>query len=128
LILAFSLYSEIPFGRFTEQSESARAGALLGRAGISFDEAEQFARLDPALQARGIVGLQRAQRRKEIWEDSESDPRLWPSINSCSRKSSVNEWKTLPKFAPTICPASGRDAVIRVRVNQSFFRRRILSA
>ena len=73
LILAFALYSEIPFGKIhmgnPKVQELARfVGPTPGSVSMKLSN---FARLDPALQARGIVGLQRgAKGEKEIWDDT----------------------------------------------------------
>jgi len=63
--------------------------------------------------------------------NSESAQRLWRlKASNYSRRNWESESRKSPKFGPTILPREGieREALIRVRVNQSFFRRRILSA
>jgi HNH endonuclease len=134
LILAFSLYSEIPFGKIhmgnPKVMELAR---LLDRTPGSVSmKLSNFARLDPALQARGIVGLQRgAKGEKEIWDEFKECPETlaFESQELLAEKlekplEQVAEIRTddLPP------PGRERQAVIRVRVNQSFFRKRVLSA
>jgi putative restriction endonuclease len=134
LILAFSLYSEIPFGKIHMSNPKVlELSRLLGRTPGSVSmKLSNFARLDPALQARGIVGLQRgAKGEKEIWDEFRERPEVlaFESQQLLAQKlgrpiEEVSEIRT------DDLPQQGleREAVIRVRVNQSFFRRRILSA
>lgn len=79
LVLAFSLYSEIPFGKIhMANPEVVDLARLLGRTPGSVSmKLSNFARLDPALQARGIVGLQRgAKGEKEIWDEFRQQPEI----------------------------------------------------
>src|SRR5256885_14804086 len=77
LIPAFSLYSEIPFGKIHMRNPKVlELASLLGRTPGSVSmKLSNFARLDPALQARGIVGLQRgAKGEKEVWDEFKEQP------------------------------------------------------
>lgn len=99
---------------------------LLGRtAGSVSMKLSNFARLDPALQARGIVGLQRgAKGEKEVWDEFREQP------EALAFESQLLLAKKLGKRVEDVAqirtddlPREGleREAVIRVRVNQSFF-------
>ena len=134
LILAFSLYSEIPFGKIHMRNPKVlELARLLGRTPGSVSmKLSNFARLDPALQARGIVGLQRgAKGEKEIWDEFRKHPEAlaFESLRLLAEKfgKSVED---VAQIRTDDLPRQGieREALIRVRVNQSFFRRRILSA
>jgi putative restriction endonuclease len=134
LILAFSLYSEIPFGKIHMSNPNVlELARLLGRTPGSVSmKLSNFARLDPALQARGIVGLQRgAKGEKEIWEEFRERPEAlaFESQQLLAEKLGKRV-EDVAEIRTDDLPREGveRDAVIRVRVNQSFFRRRILSA
>lgn len=106
---------------------------LLGRTPGSVSmKLSNFARLDPALQARGIVGLQRgAKGEKEIWDEFRKQPE---ALTFESQKLLANKLgkpvEDVAQIRTDDLPREGveREALIRVRVNQSFFRRRILSA
>jgi putative restriction endonuclease len=91
-----------------------------------------IARLDPVLQARGIRGMSHgAKGEAAIWAEFAHDPeslafeseRLHAQYLGKSLEEVAEiETQDLPKAGIE------RDAVVKVRVNQSFFRRRILSA
>jgi putative restriction endonuclease len=134
LILAFSLYAEIPFGKIHMGNPKVQELAkLLGRTPGSVSmKLSNFARLDPALQARGIVGLQRgAKGEKEIWDEFRRKPEALAFESQRLLAEKVGKRvEEVADIRTDDLPRKGleRDAVIRVRVNQSFFRRRILSA
>jgi putative restriction endonuclease len=133
-ILAFNLYNQIPFGTIhIHNPKIQRLAKLLGRSvgSVSYKLAN-FSRLDPALQARGIRGaIHGAKGEEEIWrefaEDGESlafeSQRLMAQLlgETVSEYAEV-ETRDLPKAGLE------REAIVRLRVNQSFFRRRVLSA
>jgi putative restriction endonuclease len=134
LVLAFALYSEIPFGKIHMGNPKIRELAqLLGRTPGSVSmKLSNFARLDPALQARGIAGLKRgAKGEKEIWDQFRERPEaLAFESQRLLAKRLGKPLEEVAEIRTDDLPREGieRDAVIRVRVNQSFFRRRILSA
>lgn len=134
LILAFSLYSEIPFGQIHMRNPKVlELAKLLGRTPGSVSmKLSNFARLDPALQARGIVGLQRgAKGEKDVWDEFREQPEaLVIQSQALLAKKLGKSLEEVAEIETDDLPPSGieREAVVRVRVNQSFFRRRILSA
>jgi len=134
LILAFGLYSEIPFGKIHMGNPKVlELARLLGRTPGSVSmKLSNFARLDPALQARGIVGLRRgAKGEKEIWDEFREHPEdlAFESQQLLAEKLGKRV-EDVAEIRTDDLPREGieREALIRVRVNQSFFRRRILSA
>jgi putative restriction endonuclease len=106
---------------------------LLGRSVGSVSlKLSNFARLDPALQARGIRGMTHGSKGEaEIWgEFAESAESL---AFESERLLAARLGKPLEEVAgldTLVLPAAGleREAIERVRVNQRFFRSRILSA
>src|SRR2546423_13325831 len=76
-ILAFNLYSQIPFGTIHVRNPKIKALArLLGRSigSVSYKLAN-FARLDPSLQRRGIRGLPHgAKGEEEVWNEFAQQP------------------------------------------------------
>lgn len=134
LIVAFSLYSETPFGKIHMGNPNIRELArLLGRTPGSVSmKLSNFARLDPALQARGIVGLQRgAKGEKEIWDEFRERPEALAFESQQLLASKLGKRvEEVADIRTDDLPREGieREALVRVRVNQSFFRRRILSA
>jgi putative restriction endonuclease len=134
LILAFSLYSEIPFGKIHMGNPKVlELAKLLGRTPGSVSmKLSNFARLDPALQAREIAGLTRgAKGEKEIWDEFREQPETlaFESQQLLAQKLG-KPVEDVAQIRTYDLPREGieREALVRIRVNQNFFRRRILSA
>ena len=133
-ILAFKLYNEIPFGQIDEDTPTIQALAkLINRsAGAVSYKLANMARLDPVLQARGIKGMPHgAKGEAAIWAEFadhpeslalESERLLAERLGKPLEEVAEIETDDLPKAGVE------RDAVVKIRVNQNFFRRRILSA
>jgi len=134
LILAVNLYCKLPFGKLHMLNPDVKSLAkLIGRTpGSMAFKLVNFASLDPSLAARGIKGAANA---------SKLDAAIWNEF--------FNNWNTLPfesekllaKFENTTVerlnkipeidlPREGksREQVVKVRVNQSFFRSSILAS
>src|SRR5258706_15671392 len=76
-ILAFNLYSQIPFGTIhTRNPKIQELAQLLGRSvGSVSRKLANFARLDPFLQRRGIRGLEHgAKGEEEVWNEFAKNP------------------------------------------------------
>jgi putative restriction endonuclease len=91
-----------------------------------------FARLDPSLQERGIRGLEHgAKGEEEVWREFSDHPE---TLAFESERLLANRLgKPVEEVAGIDVkdlPVEGieREAIVRVRVNQNFFRRRIISA
>jgi putative restriction endonuclease len=133
-ILAFNLYCKIPFGSIhMHNPRVVEMARLLGRrVGAVSLKLSNFARLDPALQARGIRGMQHgAKGEEEIWREFSDQPEALAFESE--RLLAERLGRPLEEVADVDTgdlPAAGieREATVRVRVNQSFFRSRILSA
>ena len=133
-ILAFNLYCQIPFGTIHMRNPKLRQLAkLIGRTvgSVSWKLAN-FARLDPALHARGIRGAEHgAGGEAQVWAEFSKDPE---ALAYESQKLMAERLHTpLVDYAEVETndlPATGtdREAMVRLRVKQSFFRRRVLSA
>lgn len=133
-ILAFNLYCQIPFGRIhMGNSRVIELARLLGRSvgSVSY-KLSNFARLDPTLQARGIQGMRHgAKGEEEVWGEFadhpealayESERLLAGRLGKPIEEVAGIDTKDLPAFGVE------REAIVRARVNQSFFRRRVVSA
>jgi putative restriction endonuclease len=131
LIVAFNLYCKIPFGKIHIRNpliiELAKA---IGRtpSAVSWKLAN-FARLDPALQKRNIAGAAHgALAEVEVWEEFNDDweglafesERLLEKITGRGLEP-IEETTQLPE-------GRTREALIRARVNQGFFRAAVLAA
>lgn len=134
LILAINLYCKLPFGKLhSNNPEVIKLANLIGRTpGSVAYKLVNFASLDPSLKTRGIKGA---------YNVSNLDKKIWQEF--------VNNWDMLPfesekllaKFENTTIerlndiseeelPKEGRvkEQIVRVRVNQSFFRRMIMAS
>ncbi len=131
LIVAFNLYCKIPFGRIHIRNPAViELANAIGRtpSAVSWKLAN-FARLDPALQKRNVVGAQHgAQAEVGVWNEFSNDwerltfesERLLNQITGRVAKS-VEEAREFPE-------GRSREALIRTRVNQGFFRSAVLAA
>lgn len=131
LIVAFNLYCKIPFGKIHIRNpliiELAKA---IGRtpSAVSWKLAN-FARLDPALQRRNIAGAAHgAQAEVGVWNEFNDN---WERLafeserllqNITRRRGEVTEKaKQFPE-------GRTREAIVRTRINQGFFRAAVLAA
>jgi len=131
LIVAFNLYCKIPFGRIHIRNpliiELAKA---IGRtpSAVSWKLAN-FARLDPALQKRNIAGASHGARAEvEIWNEFSND---WEGLAFESERLLDRMAGGAPRFteeAKEFPEGKSREALIRTRVNQGFFRAAVLAA
>ena len=133
-IIAFNLYCQIPFGRIhMGNPRIIDLARLIGRSvgSVSY-KLSNFARLDPTLQARGIQGSPHgAKGEEEVWDEFADHPEAL--AYESERLLAERLGKSIEEVADIDTkdlPAVGieREATVRVRVNQSFFRRRIISA
>lgn len=133
-IVAFNLYSQIPFGSIHVHNPKIQELAqLLGRSVGSVSlKLANFARLDPSLQQRGIKGLPHgAKGEEEVWKEFAQRPE--DLVFESERLLAKREGKPIEELAEIQTedlppPGRERDAIVKVRVNQSFFRKRVLSA
>lgn len=133
-ILAFNLYNQTPFGKIHVSNPRIQSLArLIGRSvgSVSYKLAN-FARLDPSLKARGIKGLGNgAKGEADVWSEFERDPESFAFESQ--RLMAKYTGASLLEYAEVKTddlPPVGmeRDAIVKQRVNQDFFRRRVLSA
>ena len=134
LIVTFNLYCKIPFGRIGNRtSEVVELANLIGRSpsAVSWKLAN-FARLDPSLKKRGISGATHGSKSdKEIWHEFNEN---WEDLTFESEQILASfQGKTTEEIAKINIhdlPKDGkeREALVRVRVNQSFFRSSILAS
>lgn len=133
-ILAFNLYCKIPFTKISANYAPVKELALLiGRTNGSVAmKLANFARLDPALKARNISGLTQGAKGEEVvWAEFNSD---WDKLAWESEKILANykgkKFESLSELNDEEIEIEGleREAIIKARVNQSFFRKTILAA
>ncbi|MFD3001054.1 HNH endonuclease [Pontibacter toksunensis] len=134
LILAINLYCKIPFGKVHKSNtEVIHLAQLIGRSPSSVAyKLVNFASLDPSLKERGIKGAQNTSKLdKEIWNEFYNN---WDELPFESEKLRANfEHSTVEainNIEEADLPKEGkiREQLVKVRVNQSFFRSTILAA
>lgn len=132
LILAINLYCKLPFGKLHKGNPAIiRLSGLINRTPSSVAyKLVNFASLDPSLQARGIRGaVNTSKLDKEIWDEFYLN---WEAAAFESEKLLANfENKNLEETEQEfqlVGEGKERESTIRVRVNQSFFRKTILAS
>ena len=134
LIIAFNLYCKLPFGQIDQGNPVVIALAnLVDRtpAALAWKLAN-FARLDPALRARGIKGASHGSKGEvDVWEEFNNN---WDSLAFESERLLANlthqSVEKLNGLNEDELPKEGveRERLVRVRVNQRFFRSTILTS
>lgn len=134
LILAINVYCKLPFGQLHKGNpEIIYLSQLIKRTPSAVAwKLNNFASLDPSLQKRGIKGAaHRSKMDEEIWNEFYND---WENLSYESeiikakyRKMPIEISSGIDK---TNLPKIGneREAVIKIRINQDFFRKTILSS
>jgi putative restriction endonuclease len=133
-LLAFDLYCRIPFGAIHMRNPKVIALAkLIGRkVGAVSRKLANFARLDPAITLTGRVGLSHGSAgEEEIWEEFAANPEAL--VYESARIRAEREGKKVEEVAEIDeieLPKEGleRERLVRVRVNQRFFRDAVLAA
>jgi len=132
-IIALNLYCKIPFNRVSStHPDIIRIAKIIGRSPNSVKmKIGNFGSFDPELKKRGIVGLANASKLdKEVWDEFnlnwdklafESELLIANLLNQPIETSANIDLNELPIGLE-------RDAVIKQRVNQNFFRSTILSS
>lgn len=134
LILAFNLYCKIPVGRIhTRNPQIIALAKILKRTPSAVSlKLSNFASLDPALKARHVGGMTHGSKLDaEVWNEFTGDwdrlafesERLLARMTDRSLQDVANiDYADLPK------EGKERRAVVKLRVNQSFFRQTVLAA
>lgn len=133
LIIVFNLYCKIPFSKTVKTyPEVIKTANLIGRSSsaVAF-KLGNFGSFDEELKKRGISGLPNTSKLdKEIWEEFNSD---WEEL-SFQSELLIAELEHKPVEESAEIDLSNlpigieRERIVKVRVNQSFFRSAILSS
>jgi putative restriction endonuclease len=119
LLIAFSLYCRLPFGRYHRgNSQVKRVAEAIGRTPSAVAmRLSNFASLDPMHQSRGVKGLgSTGPALKAFWSDVTKD---WTRTAVDSELA----WDRMIGHSPT--EAEGR---VKIRLVQGFFRRTVLAS
>ena len=135
LILAINLYYKIPFGQMHSRNpEVIKVAAILGRTpGSIAYKLVNFASLDPSLQARGVKGASNASNLdKTIWLEFYNclDALVYESekLLAMAKNVSIEQLNNVSIDDDFFAEGKTRETLLKVRVNQSFFRKSILAA
>ncbi|MBI1811627.1 MAG: hypothetical protein HY035_06690 [Nitrospirae bacterium] len=132
-IVVFNLYCKIPFNRVSSaHPDIVRIAKIIGRSANSVKmKIGNFGSFDPELKKRGIVGLENT---------SKLDENIWNEFNNNWEKLAYESELLIAKFskktieetahieATDLPKGKVREAIIKARVNQYFFRSAILSS
>ncbi len=132
LILAINLYCKLQFGKLHKGNhEIIKLSQLINRTPSSIAyKLVNFASLDHSLQARGIKGASNSSKLdKEIWNEFYLN---WEDAAFESERLLASfKNKNLPideSEMPVNIEGKERETTVKVRVNQSFFRKTILAS
>lgn len=133
-IIAFNVYCQIPFGQIGMRNPKVKELArLVNRTvGAASNKLANFARLDPVHQERGVKGLSHgAKGEGEVWDEFaetpetlavESEKLIAQRLGKPVEEAAEIETDDLPE------PGEEREAIVRLRLKQAFFRKRVVSA
>ena len=132
-IIALNLYCRIPFNKVSSRHpEIIRIAEIIGRTPNSLKmKIGNFGSFDPDLKRRGIVGLGNTSKLDEqIWNEFNAD---WENLafqseNLVSQLTNRSIEEVAEIETDDIPIGADREAIIKYRVNQSFFRKTILSS
>ncbi|MBI5565711.1 MAG: HNH endonuclease [Chloroflexi bacterium] len=134
LIVAFNLYCKTPFGRIhIHNPEIIALAKAIGRTPSSVAwKLANFARLDPTLQRRNIKGASHGSKQEvEIWEEFNKnwDRLAFESENLLAQITHLPLEDSIQADGDiALKTGKERESLVRVRVNQGFFRKSVLAA
>lgn len=134
LLVAFSLYCQIPFGRISSRNpEIIRYSKAIGRTPAALSmKLGNIASLDPAITSTGRAGLRAASANdRAMWDEMQSD---WERFAIESEQALLEVQVTAGPDRETSqddmsdCVGEDRITQTTTRVGQNFFRTAVLSA
>jgi len=132
--LAFNLYCTIPFGTIhIHNPKIIQLAKLMGRSvgAVSYKLAN-FSRLDPKQRSRGIRGMPHgAKGEEEVWQEFDRNPEsLAFESQRLFARLSGQRLEDIAEIDEDELPREGveRESLVRLRVNQQFFRAAVLAA
>lgn len=134
LILAFNLYLKIPFGKMhSTNKDIIHLANLIGRTSNSVAiRLVNFASVDPALQARGIKGMDGGKNVvKPIWDEffNNQEELIFFSEEILAKKENISIEKKYQELLFDIKDLKGEMVTreVKTRVNQYVFRQMVLT-
>ena len=134
-IIAFNVYCKIPFNCSSKNNPTIiKYANIIGRTPSALNmKVGNFGRLDPELRKQGIVGLAHGSKLdEEVWDEFEGnwDKLAFESELLISKYSNkpIEETIGIKREDLEIPLGLDREAIVKQRVNQNFFRSTILSS
>jgi putative restriction endonuclease len=132
LLVAFNLYCKLPFGQYHRNNKKViELAKNLGRTSSAVAlKLCNFARLDPLHQKRGIKGMQHGSKLEEkVWNEFNQN---WDEL-AYQSEIALAELKGFRKediirLEKDLPEGKEKEAVVKIRINQSFFREMILAS
>jgi putative restriction endonuclease len=132
-IIAFNVYCKIPFKTSSKANPTIiKYANILGRSPSALNmKVGNFGRLDPELKKQGIVGLTHGSKMEEdVWEEFNGN---WEKLAFESEllisKFSNRSLEEISEIEiEDIKEGIEREAIVKQRVNQNFFRSAVLSS
>jgi len=132
LIVAFNLYCKLPFGKYHKNNKKVIELSKILRRTPSAVALKlcNFARLDPIHKKRGIKGMQHGSKlEEEVWNEFNQN---WDELSYQSEiilaESKGLGPDDLIKFEEHLPEGKEREALVKVRINQNFFREMVLAS
>ena len=134
LIIAFNLYCKTPFAKINATNKTIiDLAKIIGRSPSALAlKLVNYARLDPALQKRGISGMSHGSKAEiDIWQDFNDN---WEKLSYESElilaiyKGQPIERSAGISLDPIAIEGKERETFVWTRVNQSFFRNTVLAS
>lgn len=133
LILAINLYCKLPFGRLHRLNPQViHLSNLIDRTPNSVAyKLVNFASLDPILQARGIKGASNTSKLdKQVWDEFYNNwdelPFISEQLLAKAEGTSIEKLNDID--SDELPKGQEKEMIVKVRVNQSFFRSSILAS
>ena len=132
-IIAFNVYCKVPFKSSSKTNPTIiKYASIIGRSPSALNmKVGNFGRIDPELKKQGIVGLTNGSKlEEEVWNEFNGN---WEKLAYESELLIARfQNKKIEEIADiefdSIPDGKEREAIIKTRVNQSFFRSTILSS
>ncbi len=133
LLLAFTLYCQIPFSSISNRNpEIIKLASLLDRSASALSwKLANFAHLDPSLRSRKIGGASHiAKLDRQIWNEFHNN---WDALFAEAEQVRATLAPTSPALTDAAIPeklpeGATRAVLVESRVHQDFFRRAVLTA
>ena len=132
-IIAFNVYCKVPFRSSSKSNPTIIQYAnIIGRSPSALNmKVGNFGRLDPELKKQGIVGLAHGSKlEEEVWDEFNGNwERLAYESEQLIAKFSNKSIEDVTEIkVEDLREGLEREAIVKQRVNQSFFRSTVLSS